>query len=173
MTTIPAADRDPAAAPKRPPQVQVEGPSPSLSTSGRPPINTRAIKVPNVTKVEPAGDSKTKEKKAETAAPKKPVKKAEPAKPKNPSRHWVQVAGGANKNTLPREFSRLKEKAPKLLGSRTPYTTPLRATNRLLVGPFKSESEAQAFVNDLAKLDLSAFSWTSPEGQEIEKLSLK
>lgn len=104
---------------------------------------------------------------------KAPPKKAEPAKPKEPSRYWVQIAGGANKATLPREFKRLQDKAPKLLGSRTAWTTPLRATNRLLVGPFKSEAEARKFVNDLADADLTAFSWTSPDGQKIEKLASK
>ncbi|HEY1146483.1 MAG TPA: SPOR domain-containing protein [Allosphingosinicella sp.] len=109
-----------------------------------------------------------KDKKVATAK-----KKAEPAKPKEPSRIWVQVAGGANKADLPKAFSQLKAKAPKLLGGRTAWTTPLRATNRLLVGPFKTEKEARTFVNDLAKLKLDGFSWTSPEGQEITKLPAK
>ena len=108
------------------------------------------------------------DKKAATAK-----KKAEPAKPKEPSRIWVQVAGGANKADLPKAFNQLKAKAPKLLGGRTAWTTPLRATNRLLVGPFKTEKEARTFVNDLAKLKMDGFSWTSPEGQEIAKLPAK
>ena len=84
-----------------------------------------------------------------------------------------QIAGGADKKAMPYEFKRLKGKAPKLLASQSAWTTPLNATNRLLVGPFKSEKEAQEFVNELAKADLSAFSWTSPAGQEIEKLAVK
>ena len=105
------------------------------------------------------------------AAAKKEAAKKEAAKPKEPSRIWVQIAGGADKAALPREFARMKDKAPKLLGAQSAWTTPLRFTNRLLVGPFKSEKEAQAFVNELNKLDFSAFSWTSPAGQEIEKLA--
>jgi Flp pilus assembly protein TadD len=104
------------------------------------------------------------------AAKKPPVKKAEPAEP---ARHWVQVAGGADKGALPREFARLKAKAPKLFATRSAWTTPLRATNRLLVGPFKSEGEAQGFVNELRKSDLSAFAWTSETGQKIEKLAAR
>jgi hypothetical protein len=95
------------------------------------------------------------------------------AAPKEPSRHWVQVAGGANEAAMASEFKRLKDKAPKLLAARTAWTTPLRATNRLLVGPFKTPAEAQEFVNQLSKLDLPAFSWTSPAGQEIVKLAAK
>jgi nucleoid-associated protein YgaU len=99
----------------------------------------------------------------------KPARKAAPA-PKDPSRIWVQVAGGANRDALPREFARLKAKAPKIFAGKTAWTTPLHATNRLLVGPFDTDAEARDFVNQLAKADLAGFSWTSPKGQAIEKL---
>jgi hypothetical protein len=89
------------------------------------------------------------------------------------ARIWVQVATGASKASLPREFARLKAKAPALLGKREAWTAPLNATNRLLVGPFDSDREAQTFINALGKADVSAFSWTSPAGQEIEKLPAK
>ena len=108
--------------------------------------------------------------KAPAPAAKAPAPAAKkPAAPAEPSRHWVQIAGGADKATFPREFARLKAKAPRL-SAHTAWTTPLKATNRLLVGPFKSAGEAQAFVNELAKADLSAFAWTSEAGQKIDKL---
>jgi tetratricopeptide (TPR) repeat protein len=109
-------------------------------------------------------------KKEEAAKKADAAKKAEPVKPKEPSRIWVQVAGGADKNALPREYARLKDRAGKLLTGQSAWTTPLRFTNRLLVGPFKSEKEAQELVNELNKVGFSAFTWTSPAGQEIEKL---
>jgi Flp pilus assembly protein TadD len=110
--------------------------------------------------------------KADPVKPKKAVaEKPEPAKPREPSRHWVQVAGTADKAGLNREYARIKAKAPKLFTGKTAWTTPLRFTNRLLVGPFKDDGEAQEFVNELAKADLSAFTWTSPAGQEIERLA--
>jgi hypothetical protein len=99
-------------------------------------------------------------------------KKAAPA-PKEPSRYWVQVAGGANKDTLPRAFAQVKSKAPKLLGGRGVWTVPNRATNRVLVGPFASSDEAQDFVNKLGKSDVSAFTFTSESGQKVEKLPPK
>jgi Flp pilus assembly protein TadD len=104
-----------------------------------------------------------------TAAAKKP----KPATPAEPSRVWVQVAGGAVKSALPGEYARLKGKAPKLLGARGAWTTPLNATNRLLVGPFATAKEAQAFVNQLKAEDLSGFAWTSAAGQKVEKLPAK
>jgi Flp pilus assembly protein TadD len=108
---------------------------------------------------------------APKAAP--PAKKAEPKKPepRHPARHWVQVAGGANKQTLPREWTRLKKEAPAVFKGRTAWTVPLRATNRLLAGPFETTGAAQDFVNDLRKAGLAAFVWTSAAGQEIEKLA--
>ena len=81
----------------------------------------------------------------------------------------MQVAGGANKADLPKAYRALGAKAAALKG-RSAWTTPLRATNRLLVGPFKTDDEAQAFVNTLAKQGLSAFVWASEPGQKIEQL---
>jgi Flp pilus assembly protein TadD len=101
-----------------------------------------------------------------------PASKAKPA-PAEPSRVWVQIAGGAAKAALPREYARLKAKAPKVFGTRGAYTAPLNATNRLLVGPFASSKEAQAFVNQLKAQDLSGFAWTSAAGQKVEKLPAK
>ena len=101
------------------------------------------------------------------------AKKLKLAAPAEPSRVWVQVAGGAARTALPREFARLKAKAPRLLGTRSAWTAPLNATNRLLVGPFASNKEAQAFVNQLKTEDLSGFPWTSAAGQKVEKLPAK
>ena len=104
--------------------------------------------------------------------PERAPPRARPAQPRHPSRHWVQVAGGANEAGLVGTFARLRTRAPALLGSRTAYTTPLNQTNRLLVGPFDSARAAQAFVNQLADRDVAAFAWTSPAGQEIERLRI-
>jgi hypothetical protein len=54
---------------------------------------------------------------------------------------------------------------------RAAYTTPLRATNRVLAGPFKTDAEARKFVNQLAKKGVSAFTFTSNKGQTVSKLS--
>ena len=98
------------------------------------------------------------------------TERTRPAPPAHPARHWVQIAGGADRAALPREFARLRALAPDELGRRSAWTTPLRATNRLLVGPFASADAAQEFVNRLARRDVAAFAWTSEAGQEIERL---
>lgn len=89
-----------------------------------------------------------------------------------PPRIWVQVAGGANKDDLPKAWSAAQSKAAALKG-KSAYTTPLRATNRVVTGPFKTDREAREFVNTLAKQGLSAFQFTSDEGQKMTRLPAK
>ncbi len=165
-STIAALTDVPAAVPESQAVVAPEPakPAPAPAPAAEPPVAAPPKKAPaaQVAAKKPA--------EAPSAANKSAARKGPPPAPNAPSRHWVQVAGGASKADLGREFARLKAKAPKLFAARGAWTTPLRATNRLLVGPFKSSGEAQSFVNELAKAELSAFSWTSPEGQEIEKL---
>ena len=104
---------------------------------------------------------------AEEAAAAKKALKAES------SRIWVQVAGGANVADLPKEWTRLRGKAGALLQNRQAWTTPLRFTNRLLTGPFKSGDEAQGFVNTIAKSGITGFVFTSDPGQKVARLSGK
>lgn len=122
-----------------------------------------------------AGDPKAvaaKDAAAKAKASAKEKAKPDPAKTE-PARHWVQVAGGANVGDLPKTWRALAAKAPAEFKGRQPWTTPLRFTNRLLVGPFKTPAEAQVFVNAIGKKGLSGFAWTSEAGQKIEKLGLK
>ncbi|WP_017670101.1 SPOR domain-containing protein [Blastomonas sp. AAP53] len=112
-----------------------------------------------------AADKKLADKKA--AEKKAAAKKAEP---KNPKRYWVQVAGGANRADLSKEWKRLTSTSPAVFKGKQGWWTPLNATNRLLTGPFGSAAEAQSFVNTLAKNKLSGFSFTSSDGQEVTKL---
>ena len=90
-----------------------------------------------------------------------------------PARVWVQVAGGANEGDLRKAWAALQAKAPDLFRGRQGWSTPLRATNRVLTGPFKSSDEAQAFVNRMGKAGLSGFVFTSAKGQKIDRLGAK
>lgn len=91
----------------------------------------------------------------------------------DPSRIWVQVAGGSSVRDLPKEWARLRDKAPTPFKARSAYTTPLRFTNRLLAGPFKTDDDAQSFVNQIARSGLTGFVFTSEAGQKITKLPAK
>jgi hypothetical protein len=166
--TAPPVTRTEAPAKAAPaPVAPVKKAAPAVAKKDPPADQKKAA--PAVAKKDPPADSKKAA--AAATARKEPAKK--PSAPAEPSRHWVQVAGGADKAALPRELARLKAKAPKLLAARGGWTAPLNATNRLLVGPFKSGGEAQAFVNQLKAADLSAFAWTSAAGEKIEKLAAK
>ncbi|MES2097777.1 MAG: SPOR domain-containing protein [Pseudomonadota bacterium] len=99
--------------------------------------------------------------------------KAEAATKSESARVWVQVAGGANQAALDKAWAGLKAKAPDLFRGRQGWSTPLRNTNRVLTGPFKSEDEAQDFVNRMSKAGLSGFVFNSAKGQKIERLGSK
>ena len=101
---------------------------------------------------------------AEAAAEEKKVARG------NPARIWVQVAGGANEDDLPKAWAKVKAKASAVFGSRQGWSTPLRATNRVLAGPFKTDAEARTFVNQLGKAGMSAFTFASEAGQIVKKL---
>jgi hypothetical protein len=90
-----------------------------------------------------------------------------------PARVWVQVAGGANEGDLRKAWAALQAKAPDLFRGRQGWSTPLRATNRVLTGPFASADEAQAFVNRMGKAGLSGFVFTSAKGQKVDRLGSK
>jgi len=174
---IPESER--SAPPVVLPTPRIESPrikaTPKVETDARALTQAKA-KAAVDAKAKAAADAKTKaaadaKAKADLAkAKKKDLAKKEAAKPKNPSRHWVQVAGGANKATLPLEWKRLRTTQPKLFAGLSAWLTPLRATNRLLVGPFSSDDAAQAFVNRMREVGLPAFGFTSAEGQAIEQI---
>lgn len=103
---------------------------------------------------------------AKAAAAEKKAARAEP------ERYWVQVAGGATQGDLAKAWKNVRTKSS-LLANRSGYTTPLRATNRVVTGPFKTQDEAQAMVNKLSKDGVSAFTFASEAGQKMTKLGGK
>ncbi|PTW49134.1 sporulation related protein [Sphingomonas faeni] len=91
----------------------------------------------------------------------------------NPARTWVQVSTGATEGDLPKAWKKAKAKAPTVFGARGGWTAPWKATNRVLAGPFKTDSEARTFVNQLAKEGVPTFTFTSDAGEIITKLPSK
>lgn len=86
--------------------------------------------------------------------------------------YWVQLAGGSNQDRMASEYRKLSAKAGGLLKSRPGHVTEGKEYFRLVVGPFGSKSESQAFVNKLAKEGVDSFSWTRTPAQiKIEKIS--
>ena len=88
----------------------------------------------------------------------------------NPARHWVQVAGGANAAALPRAWAALKNKWPKQLAGRSPWTTHYRFTNRLLIGPFATSDAAQDWVSERGKEGFATFRVETKAGDPVERV---
>jgi Flp pilus assembly protein TadD len=128
----------------------------------------------DVAKAEPAETkSKPSPKAAEADAKAAAAKKQDAAKAREPSRVWVQLGHASTTKPLSDIYGKVKGKASKLIASKTAWVSASKVTNRLLVGPFASEKEANAFIDKLDKFDVEAISWTSPAGQEIRKLAAK
>lgn len=98
------------------------------------------------------------------------VKPVAPPPPAHPARQWVQVATGRDLAAFRWDWRRLVRSADGLLEGRSAFYTSWGQTNRLLTGPFKNVSEAQAFVTSLAEAGIDAFRFSSAEGQEIAPL---
>ncbi len=128
---------------------------------------------PKATEYKPKADPKAvklaAEKKARAEADKKA--KAEAAKLGVSGTNWVQLAGGSNQDRMGAEYRKLAAKAGSPLKSRSGYVTEGKDYFRLLVGPFKTASEAQEFVTRLDKAGVDSFRWTrNPAHIRIEKL---
>ncbi|NIJ66320.1 Flp pilus assembly protein TadD [Sphingomonas leidyi] len=158
------AEARPAALPKPKPEPVAAKPKPE-------PVMAKADPKRPDPKAKPTPEEIRKGKPDPKATTKKPeAKKPDPAKT-DPSRIWVQVAGGANEESLAKAWKGVVAKAPAAMKGKGAWTTPLRATNRVLAGPFKTSAEAQAFVNTLGKAGVSGFVFTSEAGQKVTKLA--
>ena len=100
----------------------------------------------------------------------KPPKPKLPEPPKHPERFWVQVATGKDVSALKFDWRRISRSADGVLDGKTPHVTPWGQSNRLLAGPYASLKDARNAMNSLKEKDVDSFTFTSPEGQEIDKL---
>ncbi|MFA5964011.1 MAG: SPOR domain-containing protein [Sphingomonas sp.] len=158
---VPADERPATPPPARPARTVAEVPEKPVAAP------TPAIK--------PGARAAEAAKKAAAAAAKKAADEKKRNDPKllEPARIWVQVAGGANDAALVMAWNTMKGRAPAAFKGKQGWTTPLRATHRVLAGPFKTDEDARAFVNLLAKSGVQSFTFTSEAGQKITKLPTK
>ncbi len=106
----------------------------------------------------------------ERAAPPPPAPEAKPKPPANPSRHYVQIATGRDRDALKFDWRRISRKADTLLDGKGPFVTKWVEANRLLAGPYPSAAAAREVMNKLKALDIDSFTFTSDPGQSIDKL---
>lgn len=155
LATIAEAPPPPVAEPKKP------DPAAAKAAAAKKAADKKAA-------AKAAADKKAREEKL--AAEKK--EREEAAKLGVKGTYWVQLAGGSNQDRMATEYQKLSTKAGKLLKSRSGYVTEGKDYFRLVVGPFDTKAESQAFVNKLEKEGVDGFSWTrTPPKIKIEKLS--
>ncbi|MBB5710636.1 SPOR domain-containing protein [Sphingomonas xinjiangensis] len=168
---VPAPEPEPvraAAAPAPEPEPAPVRPAPARKGEAKEPSAAKSDKVVKGDRT-PKAEKGGKAAKADKAAD----AKAKPAAKPDPERVWVQVASGANTNDLAKAWKSLAGKARAEFKGKAGWWTPVRASNRLLTGPFKTEAEGQAFVNTLSKAGVSSFVFTSEAGQKINKITGK
>lgn len=93
-----------------------------------------------------------------------------PPPPAHPSRIWVQVATGRDREALAFDWRRISRKAGDLLGGRKGHLAQWNDSNRLLAGPIESRSAAQELVTALEAEDVDSFIFTSRAGETVEPL---
>lgn len=102
--------------------------------------------------------------------PKPPPPPPPPPPPAHPARYWVQVATGKDRSALAFDWRRIERKSEGKLKGKGPFVTRWVQANRLLAGPFPSDTAARNFMNDLKKLEIDSFTFHSAEGEVIEPL---
>lgn len=143
----------PGAGPRTPERVSLADAFADFATPT--PVNAAAGAV-DITRVRPAHET--------------PKPKAKPKPPANPSRVWVQVATGRNVKPLAFDWHRLQREGGALLARRDAYTARWGRTRRLLIGPYKSDDDAQDAIRALKKKRINSFEFTSDEGEEVAPL---
>ena len=80
------------------------------------------------------------------------------------------MATGKDRDALKFDWRRIARKAEGLLDGKGPFVTPWVEANRLLSGPYDSATKAREMMNELKALGVDSFTFTSAEGEAIEKL---
>jgi tetratricopeptide (TPR) repeat protein len=102
------------------------------------------------------------------AAPVRNITAARPA----PARQkiWLQLASGSNAAALSGQFQQMKSKNSDLFDGIPGYIARSPDRARLLVGPFRSSSDADTFAEDLRTVDVTAFKYSNSPADQIVPL---
>jgi hypothetical protein len=84
---------------------------------------------------------------------------------------WLQLASGQDVDVLARRFQRLKTENPDLFNGMKPYVSRSADRARLLVGPFRGESDVSIFASDLRTVGIDAFRFTNSQTDRIAPLA--
>ena len=110
--------------------------------------------------------------KAEADAKAKKVAEEKARLAANPSRNWVQIGTGANRNALGFTLKALRRKYD-AVAPQDGWVASWGRTNRLLIGPFASFTRAKMVEAKLKSAGADAFAWQSDAGEVVERLGGK
>jgi Flp pilus assembly protein TadD len=87
-----------------------------------------------------------------------------------PEKIWLQLASGSNAAALPTQFERIRSKDRELFNGITGYVAKSPNRVRLVIGPFRGQSDAENFAEDLQTVGVNAFKWSNSPADEIVPL---
>lgn len=105
---------------------------------------------------------------ADAKAAKAKAEKA--ARDAEPARVWVQVGVGRNTAAFAFDWKKLAKQAGGALDGKGPWAAKYGATNRMLAGPFPSETAMRSAIKRLKEKDIEALPFTSDEGEKVTKI---
>ena len=100
----------------------------------------------------------------------KPKLKPKVEKPAEPARIWVQIGVGRNTAAFAFDWRKLTKQAGGALDGNGPWAVKYGATNRMLAGPFATDSAAKAAIKRLKDKGIEALPFTSAEGEKVTKI---
>ena len=83
---------------------------------------------------------------------------------------WLQLASGSDVDSLSEQFRRLKAKNPGVFQGIKPYVARSGDGARLVVGPFRGNSDADTFSEDLETIGVEPLKWTNSQADRIAPL---
>ncbi len=86
---------------------------------------------------------------------------------------WLQLASGQNVDGLASQFRRMKDRNPEVFEGITGYVARSADRSRLIIGPFRGDSDASMLADDLETLGIDAFKFTNSESDRIAPLPVE
>jgi hypothetical protein len=86
---------------------------------------------------------------------------------------WLQLASGQNVDGLASQFRRMKDRNPEVFQGITGYVARSADRARLIIGPFRGDSDASMLADDLETLGIDAFKFTNSESDRIAPLPVE
>ena len=83
----------------------------------------------------------------------------------------MPVASGSTVDDLAGRFERLKAKDPNLFDGIKPFVARSGDGARLIVGPFRGNSDAEIFAEDLQTIGVAPMKWTNSQADRIAPLA--